>query len=84
MAKDPDQTAADKAAAEQAAADQAAADDKKAKADAVKAARKDEAQRRIENESTADIGLDRRKDHEHEMAARQAQEQIDAEAAAKK
>lgn len=75
MAKD-DQSDADKAAADK-------ADEKKAKADATKAARLDEAKSRIENESTADIGLDRRKDHEHEMAGRQAQEQIDAEAAGK-
>lgn len=63
--------------------DKAKADvDKAAKADAeVKAAKVEEAKRRIDNETIADVGLDRRKDQEKAMAGRQAQEQIDAEAA---
>lgn len=48
--------------------------------DPLKAARLEEARRRIENETVADVGLDRRKEHEHEMAGRQAQEQLNKEA----
>lgn len=51
------------------------------KAKEVRAARLKEAQDRIENEEISDVGLDRRKEHEQEMAGRQAQEQIDAEVA---
>lgn len=79
-----DKKAEDKAEDKKAVAPEPDAEPKvqmKPKIDPAKAARIEEAQRRIENETVADIGLDRRKAHEHEMAGRQAQEQIDAEAA---